>query len=316
MDPVAILKAFYLGSSAIVLIVFAIKPLKSRYLAYGARHETSDPAQNGNLKTSKREDSGADGWHLRVRNSLQLSLDYMATFQVPHSWFASFYMVSLCSSILWLQQLSTGGFLVRRILEYTAGTGPSMSRSSMESCWCLMFLQGSRRLYECLTLTKPSSSTMWIVHWLIGIAFYIAMGISIWIEGSPALRDHSLLSSPMEPNGPSWWTTALMAVFLIASQAQHRAHVHLASLVKYSLPTDSVFHNIVCPHYTAECVLYLALAVRAAPEGRLLNMTVFCGFVFIVVNLGVTADLSRNWAMDKFGREKVEGKWRMIPGIW
>lgn len=52
--------------------------------------------------------------------------------------------------------------------------------------WCLMVAQGSRRLYECLYVTKerPSSSTMWIGHWLVGVAFYAAVSVSIWVEGS------------------------------------------------------------------------------------------------------------------------------------
>ena len=31
---------------------------------------------------------------------------------------------------------------------------------------------------------KPSTSKMWFVHWLLGIAFYLAVGVSVWIEGA------------------------------------------------------------------------------------------------------------------------------------
>lgn len=50
-------------------------------------------------------------------------------------------------------------------------------------CWCLMTVQGTRRLWESITLAKPSESKMWFVHWILGIGFYIVMGISIWVEG-------------------------------------------------------------------------------------------------------------------------------------
>jgi hypothetical protein len=47
----------------------------------------------------------------------------------------------------------------------------------------MMTVQGARRLYECITLTKPSQSKMWSVHWIIGLAYYLAMTMAVWIEG-------------------------------------------------------------------------------------------------------------------------------------
>lgn len=37
---------------------------------------------------------------------------------------------------------------------------------------------------------KPSASKMWFVHWLLGIAFYVTVGIAVWIEGAgmPAIE--------------------------------------------------------------------------------------------------------------------------------
>ena len=47
-----------------------------------------------------------------------------------------------------------------------------------------MGFQGVRRLLESSTLAKPSASKMWVLHWLLGIVFYLAVGISVWIEGA------------------------------------------------------------------------------------------------------------------------------------
>lgn len=70
------------------------------------------------------------------------------------------------------------------------------------------------------------------------------------------------------------------------------------------------------PHYTAECVLYLSLALLGAPHGEVVNKTLLAGFVFVLVNLGVSAGVTRGWYARKFGQKSVEGKWAMIPGIY
>lgn len=70
---------------------------------------------------------------------------------------------------------------------------------------------------------------------------------------------------------------------------------------------------MVCPHYTAECVIYLSLAVLGAPDGAWINRTVFTALVFVSCNLAVTASTTKEWYIAKFGRDKVGYRWRMIP---
>ena len=50
--------------------------------------------------------------------------------------------------------------------------------------WSLVTVQGVRRLLESSFFIKSSGSKMWFVHWLLGMAFYLALGISCWIEGA------------------------------------------------------------------------------------------------------------------------------------
>lgn len=50
--------------------------------------------------------------------------------------------------------------------------------------WSLVTIQGVRRLLETSFLTRPSESKMWFGYWLVGIAFYLALGVSCWIEGA------------------------------------------------------------------------------------------------------------------------------------
>jgi 3-oxo-5-alpha-steroid 4-dehydrogenase 3 len=60
--------------------------------------------------------------------------------------------------------------------------------------WLLMLVQGSRRLYECLVLSTPSQSKMWIGHWALGILFYVATSVAIWIEGISGLQTSLYIS--------------------------------------------------------------------------------------------------------------------------
>ena len=77
-----------------------------------------------------------------------------------------------------------------------------------------------------------------------------------------------------------------------------------------------MFRYVVCAHYTCECLLYLSLAMVAAPERQVFNRTLLCAGLFVSVNLGVTADRTRWWYIEKFGPEKVTGRWRMLPLLY
>lgn len=61
-----------------------------------------------------------------------------------------------------------------------------------------MLIQGARRLYECKAFAKPSASRMWFVHWLVGLAFYLAVSVALWIEGAgTTLTDRLKYRTPL-----------------------------------------------------------------------------------------------------------------------
>jgi 3-oxo-5-alpha-steroid 4-dehydrogenase 3 / polyprenol reductase len=316
IDVSVALKTFYLGTAAAILLTYRLPPLKDRFLTYGARravNEAENDAAARDLKSNGKSISLPFSHDFGPLNTL---FDFLATFEVPHSWFVSFYCISVASSILWGHQLLRRGPLYQKIAYWTPHGAESMSLERIIVCWSLMTLQSTRRLWECLVLTKPSQSKMWVFHWLAGILFYVATGVSIWIEGVPALGTTDWKFSNVQLATPSLRVLVFLPTFLLASFLQYTTHAYLASLKKYTLPSHPAFNKIVCPHYTAECVLYLALIFLAAPQGHLVNGTMLCAAVFVIVNLGVTADISKTWAMEKFGEDKVEGKWRMLPGLY
>lgn len=107
-----------------------------------------------------------------------------------------------------------------------------------------------------------------------------------------------------------------LPAFLFAWVNQYRCHAHLAGLRKYSLPDEGMFRHLVSPHYTCECLLYLSLAIAAAPEGELVNKTMLSVLFFVLVNLGLTAWGTREWYADRFEADAVARKWNMIPFIF
>jgi 3-oxo-5-alpha-steroid 4-dehydrogenase 3 / polyprenol reductase len=300
MELIAALRAGYLLAAMAILVVYAIPGLRDRFLTYGPRNEPAG---------IQRREQGQQVFYDEC-------LDYIASIKVPHSWFRHFYMVSVVSSMVWLQQLYTRGPILHKVLSNTSTNNPSMSFNQLVLCWTLLTIQGSRRLYESMILAKPSLSEMWVGHYLLGLLYYTAMSLAIWIEGAPALR------STQEPLGdamisaPSISTFVFLPIFLLASGIQHDAHCYLNSLRKYAMPSHPAFHAVVSPHYTAECAIYFSLMFLAAPSGQLVNNTLLAAFLFVVIELGVSADISKQWYMRKFGADLVEHKRRMIPGIW
>lgn len=209
---------------------------------------------------------------------------------MPHNYFTHFYLLSVACSLFWgwwLQVWSANG--------------------QLQIVWGLMLLQGVRRLLESNAYTSTSKSRMWFAHWLLGLVFYLTINVAVWIE-DPA------------GNAIGLAFTALLPAILMAHVLQHSYHAYLYHLRTenkgYQLPTHRIFSNLLCPHYTCETAIYLMLSILAAPEGRVVNWTLLCGAVFVAVNLGVTAIGTKEWYMEKFGRDKVGPRKRMIPGIW
>ena len=124
-------------------------------------------------------------------------LDHLATYQVPHAYFTHFYIVSVMSSVFWGVQLLVQGAAVKGLASYSSSMSPekSMSTDQVFLTWSFMAVQGLRRLYESVALAKPSSAKMWFVHWFIGIGFYLAMGVAVWIEG---VGTYGQLASPFK----------------------------------------------------------------------------------------------------------------------
>ena len=162
-------------------------------------------------------------------------------------------------------------------------------------------------MLESNAYTSTSQSKMWFAHWLLGLIFYLTINIAVWVEHSAETIDN-------------WSSAMLVPAILMAHVLQHSYHAYLYRLRTenkgYRLPKHPIFSNLLCPHYTCETAIYLCLSFLAAPAGRNVNWTLLCGTVFVAINLGATAIGTKEWYLEKFGRDEVGPRKRMVPGIW
>ncbi|TVY47911.1 Polyprenol reductase [Lachnellula occidentalis] len=285
--PATLCKAFFGVGTAVDLGGILLPSFRENIMNYGSRGTKESDSKPSDLKKPSTTSN---------QSTLSKIIENLASYQVPHSWFTHYYLFSVASSAFWGYQIFTGGRIVK-VLAASAGGRSGMTANQVVLAWALMGAQGGRRLYESLTLTKMSKSKMWVGLWLIGIAYYMVMGVSVWVEGSAVISDPRPITSLLEFTKPSIKTAVGVLLFIFASALQNDSHKHLASLKKYSLPQRGPFKQIVCPHYMAECLIYVALAIISAPPGQALNKTVLAGLGFVVTNLGVTADSTKKWVV-------------------
>jgi 3-oxo-5-alpha-steroid 4-dehydrogenase 3 len=129
---------FMCADSSQALLAHCVPSLRTRFLAYGSRQNCQQP-----------------------KKLTANPLDALATFQVPHSWFGSFYLVSTLCSFIWFSQILLDQSLWRH-LAFLVDIKKSMTLDQIIVTWILMLLQGVRRLYECCCsdlFPSPSNSS-------------------------------------------------------------------------------------------------------------------------------------------------------------
>lgn len=165
-----------------VLFASLLDSFHARFIPYGARAAPAQASARQPAETSSR-------------SVVTRALDVVASWKVPHRYFTHFYIASVVASVFWAVQVTLRGGAFEAIATRVSPEhrDRSMSITQIVMCWGLMLVQGGRRLYECFAFYKPSSSSMWFAHWLVGLAFYLLMSVSIWIEGTGMLLSDFVL---------------------------------------------------------------------------------------------------------------------------
>ena len=153
-------------------------------MIYGSRAiqvQIDDRARNCSETTKSPEKRNAN-----AGISLEWLFEYLAAIQVPHTWFQHFYIVSVSSSFFWGIQILAKGSVLNALCQ-NVGTSAQVEGMTIDQVvltWSFVTVQGVRRLLETSLLGRSSQSKMWFAHWLLGMVFYLALGVACWIEGA------------------------------------------------------------------------------------------------------------------------------------
>jgi 3-oxo-5-alpha-steroid 4-dehydrogenase 3 len=180
-SPAQYTQAFFALSSAFIFsIQFLPDDIRGVLMDYGARRPKQDSA-------SPKDGATPSPALAKLKAVLAKLTDCT---QVPHSWFRHFYIVSVSWSLFWLAQFLSKGKVMAAIAAWQAKVAPKgMGLGQTYVVAALMAIQGARRLYESYFVARMGKSPMWCVHWALGLAYYTAIGLSVWVEGSGTLTE-------------------------------------------------------------------------------------------------------------------------------
>lgn len=206
---------------------------------------------------------------------------------VPKRWFTHFYLIDLILSLLSFMPLSLHGSSIHPI-----------SQIQFRAVRSMMIVQSSRRLIECLWISKWSNSAqIHLTHYLVGIFFYVTVNLQ-------PLIGHLTGQSDIGVPGLS----IIRLIFGLASLDQLLNHRHLSQLVKYNRPTKGLFKWVACAHYFDEIVIYICYAMI------LRNVSSFLVALWVLINLSASANQS--FRFYKAIGTLPQHYWRVIPGIY
>lgn len=226
---------------------------------------------------------------------------------VPKSWFLHFYIFSSiytpCLLYLAVQRYVLArpppAFVVPTLDFFcTESRHASTTPEAVLLALGLLCLQCIRRLYECAFVNAKSTSTMNILHYIVGYAHYFSTGTGILCEAPAFNRDTGGWEL-----GPlvSLKHAVLTAVFLLAWYNQLYTHKIFAAMrrsgrSRHGVPQGGLFSLVSCPHYLSEIIIYTVLMLVVG----LSDVTLVLVWCWVVTNQVVAALMSHHWYRDTF----------------
>uniref|UniRef100_A0A8C3LRL0 Polyprenal reductase n=1 Tax=Chrysolophus pictus TaxID=9089 RepID=A0A8C3LRL0_CHRPC len=130
----------------------------------------------------------------------------------------------------------------------------------------LLWLHSFQRLAECLYTSVFSNGVIHIVQYCFGLGYYVAVGSTVLCQVPTNVRNGKELSVQI-----FWYHIIGIVMYVWASLHQHRCLVILANLRKsksgeilslnHSIPFGDWFERVSCPHYFAELLIYISMAI-------------------------------------------------------
>ncbi|KAL2146073.1 hypothetical protein VTI28DRAFT_5166 [Corynascus sepedonium] len=201
----------------------------------------------------------------------------------------------------------------------------------------LAFLFVLHYIYRALLFPflQPSMSPLHIFIWLSGVSFQVTNGLAIgsWLGGyGPATQ----ADWRAQLSGGTLQFAAGLAVFYLGLAANYYHDDELREIRRraarrareaaekdgkaktvvvdkhYEIPQAGLFKVVLYPHYFVEWVEWFGFWM-AAGWGCL---PARCFLFNEIAAMLPRAVKGRKWYVDKFGEDKVRGRWAVIPGVW
>ncbi|XP_068134676.1 polyprenol reductase [Hyperolius riggenbachi] len=234
-------------------------------------------------------------------------------FDLPKRWFSHFYYLSVIwnGALLWLvcRTLLSGAHMPVWLesLLYLFNKEPHQKTSGEELstilALSLIWLHSLGRLAECRYVSVFSSGVINLAQYCLGIGFYIFIGITLLDH--PQLDVKTVTISDLASQ-LHWYHVMGMLVFCWASVHQHRCLVILASLRKnksgkvvsltHAVPRGDWFEMVSCPHYFAELLIYISVAMMFG----FAHTTWWLVVLFVLFNQSGAAVLCHEFYHEKF----------------
>ncbi|OXB83844.1 UNVERIFIED_CONTAM: hypothetical protein H355_003056 [Colinus virginianus] len=187
--------------------------------------------------------------------------------------------------------------LAEKIMKLTADS----ERFSALLVLLLLWLHSFQRLAECLYTSVFSNGVIHIVQYCFGIGYYIAVGSTVLCQVPTNVRNGEELSVQI-----LWYHIIGIVMYIWASLHQHRCLVILANLRKsksgkvlslnHSIPFGDWFERVSCPHYFAELLIYISMAITFGFH----NVTWWFVVMYVFFNQALAAVLCHEFYQEKF----------------
>lgn len=161
-----------------------------------------------------------------------------------------------------------------------------------------------RRFLECVFIQHFSAHRRTpLLHTLCGITYYTAVAFTMTVHTPQRTYEQSF-----------YHQLFVIVLFAISSTVQFCAHASLANapphVGKYGLPTSKLFAYVLCPHYTAEILIYICFALQ------LQTISSACMLLFVIVNLTTTAHQTAKWYIKTFPSNQLpQTRYKVIPYV-
>ncbi|XP_074847916.1 polyprenal reductase isoform X2 [Carettochelys insculpta] len=252
---------------------------------------------------------------------------WLRLFDVPKRWFFHFYIISVVWNGYLLLLLIQALFLarpfpiwLRDLLSVLGGASHNQDvgdkHLSAFLVLILLWLHSFRRLIECLCISVFSSGVLHIAQYCFGLVYYVIVGLTVLCQVPANVNNGKDLCTQI-----CWYHIVGIVMYIWASIHHHRCHVILANLRKnksgkvvnlsHSIPFGDWFERVSCPHYFAELLIYISMAVTFGFH----NLTWWIVVMYVLFSQALAAVLCHEFYVTKFSSYPTHRK-AFIPFLF